>query len=164
MIQITTASPNDVAIISLMAEQIWRPTYYKIISEQQIKFMLKDMYRPASIHQQMSQGHTFKLLSLNKNYCGFASFSETSAKNVFKIHKLYLQQNYQGMGLGKALLGAIENEVGLLGASEIQLHVNRANKAQFFYLKMGFKILETVDTPYHHFLLNDYIMQKKLYR
>lgn len=162
MIQITTANLSDVCVINRLAHKIWWHTYGDFISTQQITFMLNEMYSEASLQNQLQQGHTFKLISFENNFCGFASYCITSKIGLFKIAKLYIHQNYQGLGLGKALIYTIENEVKALGATAIQLNVNRENKAQYFYLKMGYKIFDSVNICYHNFILNDYVMHKQL--
>lgn len=162
MIQITTASLSNVCVINRLAHQIWWHTYGDFISTEQITFMLNDMYSPASLQTQLQQGHRFKLISFENNFCGFASYCKTSKIGLFKIHKLYIHQNYQGLGLGKALIHSIENEVKALGATAIQLNVNRENKALHFYLNMGYKIFDSVNIAYHNFILNDYVMHKQL--
>jgi diamine N-acetyltransferase len=162
MIQITTANLSDVCVINRLAHKIWWHTYGDFISTQQITFMLNEMYSEASLQNQLQQGHTFKLISFENNFCGFASYCKTSKIGLFKIAKLYIHQNYQGLGLGKALIYTIENEVKALGATAIQLNVNRENKAQYFYLKMGYKIFDSVNICYHNFILNDYVMHKQL--
>lgn len=120
------------------------------------------MYSVQSLHNQMEINHIFKIASFQKIYCGFASFSQIDDFGVYKIHKLYLLQKYQGLGLGKIFLTAIENELLNLGATTVHLNVNRENKAQYFYLKQGYQILKTVDIPYHNFMLNDFVMYKPL--
>jgi len=162
MIQITTAIIADIETISYLAHQIWWPTYRNFISAQQITFMLNDMYSPASLQNQMESGHTFKLLNFENKCCGFASYSVTFNPQIYKIQKIYLLPNLQGLGIGKIFIKTLEKELIILGAAIVQLNVNRENKAQFFYLKMGYKVLETINIPYHNFMLNDFIMQKTI--
>lgn len=162
MLKIVTATPIHLKIINKLANQIWWHTYGNFISEQQIAFMLNDMYSLSSLKSQMANNHIFKMAFYKNKYCGFASYSKTVKVGHYKIHKLYLNQNVQGLGLGKFFLLAIENELTALGAVEIKLNVNRENKAQFFYLKMGYKILQTINIPYHNFILNDFVMGKNI--
>lgn len=162
MLNITTATASQLPIINKLANQIWWHTYSNFISVQQISFMLNDMYSPASLQKQLESNHIFKLAKYKSKYCGFASYSKFDDGDVYKIQKLYLHQNVQGLGLGKILLTSIENELAVLGATQIQLNVNRENKTYYFYLKMGYQILNSVDIPYHNFTLNDFVMYKQL--
>ncbi len=162
MLKITTAAAIQLPVISKLANQIWWHTYSSFISEQQINFMLNDMYSLTSLQNQLAKKHIFKLANYQNKYCGFASYSKTNDVGVYKIHKLYLHQKTQGLGLGKIFLTSIENELVNLGATAVHLNVNRENKAQHFYLKQGYQILKTVNIPYHNFMLNDFVMCKHL--
>jgi hypothetical protein len=42
----------------------------------------------------------------------------------------------------------------------IELCVNRGNAAQYFYEKMGFKVIESKDFPIGNYWMNDFVMQK----
>lgn len=161
--EIRKAVVADIPAISRLAEEIWWPTYRDFISEEQISFMLNDMYSPASLDQQMAEGVTF-LLALRADIpVGFAGFSQTDeAEQVFKLHKLYVLPSEQGKGTGKALVDEVSRLAKADGGKMLELNVNRSNKAQHFYKKIGFDIHQTLDIPYHHFVLNDYVMRKNL--
>jgi GNAT superfamily N-acetyltransferase len=68
----------------------------------------------------------------------------------------------QGRGTGKELINYISASAKKLGGNTLELNVNRGNNAQNFYLKSGFSIFQTVDIPYHQFVLNDYVMRKTI--
>ena len=162
MLNITTATASQLPIINKLANQIWWHTYSNFISVQQISFMLNDMYIITSLQNQFENKHIFKLAKYKNKYCGFASYSKFDEGGVYTIQKLYLHQNVHGLGFGKIFLTEIENELAVLGATQIQLNVNRENKAYYFYLKMGYQILKLVDIPYYNFTLNDFVMFKQL--
>jgi GNAT superfamily N-acetyltransferase len=94
---------------------------------------------------------------------GFAAFSETNTlEQVFKLHKLYLLPSEQGKGTGKLLIEEVSTQSKNLGGLILELNVNRGNKAVNFYKKQGFDVQQTLDIPYHTYVLNDYIMRKAL--
>ena len=69
----------------------------------------------------------------------------------------------QGKGLGKMLLQSVEQAAEAFDAHTLSLNVNRFNKARTFYIKLGFETLEEVDIEIGHgYLMQDYIMEKKL--
>ena len=68
----------------------------------------------------------------------------------------------QGNGSGKKLITHISELAKSKGGKILELNVNRGNTAHHFYRKIGFDIHQTVDIPYHHFILNDYVMRKNL--
>ena len=72
-------------------------------------------------------------------------------------------QGQQKTGAGKALLQRVEKESKNLGATKLQLNVNRHNIAKTFYERNGFAVIEEadIDIGYGYFM-NDYIMEKDL--
>ncbi len=157
------ATTEDVALISQLAEKIWWPAYSGIISDDQISFMLNDMYAEGSLQRQMENGIEFILAERGGEAVGFAGFSMTEADNaVFKLHKLYVLPSEQGKGTGKALLHEVEDIGRSREARILELNVNRGNPALEFYKRMGLGIFKEVDIPYHQYVMNDYIMRKLL--
>lgn len=159
--KIRIATFEDAELISKLANEIWPKTYAGILSNEQILFMLADFYTVSSIENQLENGHLFFILQAENSYQGFASITQQS-NNTYKLQKLYIHQKCHGKGYGKLLITHIENYCKSLGVSTLLLNVNRANKAKFFYDKMDYQIVETIDIPYHHFVLNDYVMAKNL--
>lgn len=160
---IRKATDSDIQAISELAEKIWWPSYRNIISDEQISFMLNDMYSSESLREQMNSGIEFLIVERDKLPLAFAGFSETDTKNqVFKLHKLYVLPTEQGNGTGRKLIAQVSSLAKAKGGKILELNVNRGNPAHHFYRKIGFDIYQTVDISYHHFILNDYIMRKDL--
>lgn len=126
--------------------------------------MLKEMYSEESLHLQMDEeGITFLIVEREGEPVAFAGFSLTDAKDkVFKLQKIYLLPSEQGKGTGKKLIEHVEDLSRAQGGAILELNVNRANPAFGFYKKLGFEIYQTIDIPYHQFVLNDYVMRKSL--
>ncbi len=163
MALIRFASDRDVHLISRLANKIWPLAYHQILSSAQIELMLSDMYSHNSLKVQFDAGIKFLIADVDQTSTGFASFSlSDSDRDVYKIHKLYILPAFQGMKVGSQLIDFIEDYVALKQGKVLEVNVNRNNTAVNFYLKCGFKIIESVDIPYHQFVLNDYIMRKAL--
>ncbi len=162
MIKIEEADLTAIPTIHQLANEIWWLTYENILSKEQIAFMLAQMYAEESLKQQMEQGHIFLLLSVGEVPKGFACYSKTITDKTYKLQKIYLHPDQQGKGTGKALLKTVESAVKALGANILSLNVNRGNKARLFYEKMGYQIIEEVDIPYFDYVMDDYVMEKKL--
>lgn len=157
------ATQKDILSIIEIAEKTWWPTYTEVISAEQIKFMLEDMYSAESLKKQMESGIEFIIAERENIPVGFAAYSQSDTdKLVFKIHKLYILPSEQGKGTGKELIEHISASAKQQGGKTLELNVNRGNKAKNFYLKSGFSIFLTVDIPYHQFVLNDYVMRKDI--
>ncbi|OAQ39204.1 hypothetical protein A5893_11090 [Pedobacter psychrophilus] len=160
--EIIEANLSHTKIISDLANEIWWPTYQSVISDQQIEFMLKQMYSENALEDQMKEGCKFLLLRFEDAYQGFAAYAKQENGKDYKLEKLYLKPTLQGKGLGKIFITEVEKRAKILGADYLFLNVNRGNKAQQFYNKMGYTIFEEIDIPYYDFVLNDYIMRKEL--
>ncbi len=157
------ATSTDIPAIHQLANEIWWLTYRDFISEEQIMFMLAEMYSVEKLEEQFKSGIDFLLAEYDKQAIGFASYSLTEEENkVFKLHKLYVLPAEQGNGTGKNLIEYIARLSKEKGGKILELNVNRSNPAFGFYKKTGFELYQTVDIPYYHFVLNDYIMRKAL--
>lgn len=160
---IRIASELDIPLISELAVKTWWPSYSSIISDEQISFMLEDMYSAGSLQKQMNSGIDFLIAERENMAIGFAAYSLIDTENqVFKLHKLYVLPTEQGLGTGKKLIDEVSSSAKLKGGKILELNVNRGNPAQYFYKKMAFDIYQTLDINYHHFVLNDYVMRKEL--
>ncbi len=160
---IRQATFNDIPVIHQLAPRIWRNTYSKIISEEQIVFMLDKMYAEEVLKQQFEDGIQFLLAERDKEAVGFAGYALKEQENkIYSIQKLYILPSEQGRGTGKKLVHYIASLVKELGGEVLELNVNRSNPAVNFYKKLGFEIYESIDIPYYQFVLNDFVMRKKL--
>jgi GNAT superfamily N-acetyltransferase len=160
--EIIEANLSHVKIISELAGEIWWPTYQSIISDEQIVFMLAQMYSEKALENQMKEGIKFLLLEFEFAYQGFTAYAQQENGKDYKLQKLYLKPSLQGKGLGRTLINEVERRVKVLGADYLYLNVNRNNKAHQFYNKMGYEVFEEIDIPYYDFILNDFIMRKHL--
>lgn len=162
-VNIRTALATDASLISDLANKIWWQAYESILSEEQILFMLKDMYDPAVLSSQISNGVLFDIVEYaNKAYGFISTMPKEKHSGIYRIEKIYILKEAQGLGIGKKLINHVEEIAREKGFTTLELNVNRNNPAIGFYEKEGFKIVKEVNIPYHHFILNDYIMQKSI--
>lgn len=164
---IREAKTEDIPRIVEIAYKTWFTTYKTIISQKQMDFMFGETYTPEALWKQMDfLKHRFFLLEEDGMVLGFASISEMVHEEMKtnKVHKLYFLPEMHGKGLGKIMLNFLEELLKNENNEYIILNVNRNNPAYYFYLKVGYQVRETIDIPYGEFVLNDYIMEKKLNR
>lgn len=163
-IRIQPATVADIPAIIELAEATWEPTYRFIISQEQIEYMYRVIYTPASLARQMEQdGHRFLVVHYDDQPAGYASFSERpSEPGVFKLHKLYVLPSHQGRGLGQRLVTAVEGGARMAGGQWLELNVNRHNPALSFYHRLGFQQYREEDIPIGPYWMNDYVLRKKL--
>ncbi|MDQ3291253.1 MAG: GNAT family N-acetyltransferase [Bacteroidota bacterium] len=154
-------NPNDIPAIATLAEQIWAPTYQHILSKEQLNYMFQEIYNPEALQKQMERGQQFLLLYHDQTPAGFASYTGL-ANNTFKLNKLYVSPNFHGLGLGRLLIGAVEEAVKEVGGTTLLLNVNRNNPAKAFYEKCGYTVAYEEDIPIGPYFMNDFVMQKSL--
>ncbi len=164
MHHIRKATINDAEIICEIADQTWWPAYGSILSPAQITYMLGVLYSIQKIQDQITTGEqTFLLLIEDEQPVAFAGFSprEEDAE-IYKLHKLYCLPQTQGKGYGKIMINEICRRVLEVGKYQLDLNVNRFNKARGFYEKMGFAVVYEEDIPIGEYWMNDYVMRKDL--
>jgi len=153
------ASEVDIPLIRDLCMQVWPATYSSILTPPQLEYMLEWMYSPSSLQEQLRKGAIFWILYHGELPIGYSSF-EYIGVNHYKLHKLYVLQEYQGKGAGGFLLSTILQHIKDLGGHSLELQVNRHNKAVGFYKQLGFYIREESDFSIGNgYYMNDFIMQ-----
>jgi len=139
------AAPSDIPLLQALAREIWRTHFPGIISTAQIEYMLDRMYATETIDREMQAGTCWELICEGANTVGFQSYSYDATAARVKLHKLYLQVDRHGQGLGRASLSHVMEIAAALGAREVSLCVNKKNqKAIRAYERAGFTIAEAV--------------------
>src|SRR5258705_2004728 len=130
MISIKRACLSDLPVIHNLAHRIWPCAYGDILSAEQLKYMLEEIYSIPSLQNQfVALQHNFILVLDNNIPVGFASFSPKEKNScTYRLHKIYVLPQQQGAGTGKLLLMHIINTIKSSGATSLELNVNRYNK------------------------------------
>jgi N-acetylglutamate synthase-like GNAT family acetyltransferase len=164
MYSIRKATVNDIEIIRSIADQTWWATYGPILAQEQITFMLDEIYSAAKIRDQIENDtQTYLLLLEDEQSVAFAAYSPREENaDIYKLHKLYCLPVTQGKGYGKILINEVAQETVAAGKKILELNVNRYNNAKTFYEKMGFTIAYEEDVPIGAYWMNDYVMRKEL--
>lgn len=177
--KIRNATLADIELIRSLCQRIWPAAYAHILSAEQLEYMMEWMYSPASLQQQIQDGAQFLILYYqgvndptdktddhlgidDSEAAGYASF-QLIENTHYKLHKLYVLPELQGMGGGRYLVDHIVQQVTDEGGHSIELQVNRNNKAAAFYKQLGFQIIKEGNFPIGNgYYMNDYIMQISL--
>ncbi|MEO6133883.1 MAG: GNAT family N-acetyltransferase [Ginsengibacter sp.] len=165
MITIEKAGIKDIKIVQDLARKVWPIAYGKILSADQLTFMLDKFYSSESLEEQMIVlNHRFIIAIENSIPVGFASYGQhANDHKVFHLNKLYVDTEMQGKNIGKKLLDHLTLEIKNEGSTSLQLNVNRFNNAVAFYKKQGFTILREDDIDIGNgYFMNDYVMGKEL--
>lgn len=159
------ANTSDFSTIRDIAYKTWPDAYGKILSPEQLQYMLEAFYSETALTENyVHKHHRFLLLTEDDAPLGFASYEHNyQGQSVTRLHKIYLLPQSQGKGAGKLLLESVENRAVANLSKAISLNVNRFNDAQIFYRKNGFEIVGEEDIDIGRgYLMEDYKMEKKL--
>jgi len=160
-IQLKKASPGDAALIAELAERIWLAHYVPIIGPAQVDYMLRLMYSPQALRQQMDEGHEFHVVLLDGRPAGYLSLSQKTPGEFF-LHKFYIETAEQGKGFGAEVFRKVLQLYP--GMRSMRLTVNRKNfKSINFYFKLGFRIEEVKDFDIGEgYFMEDFVMVKMI--
>ncbi len=162
LITIRSAQAQDAPLIRDLAYRTWFEAYGEILSQDQIRYMLDALYSISALSQLIeNQAQQFVILYHKDLPQGFAAFGAVSDL-VFKLHKIYVVPEAQGLGYGKLLIKYVIDRASAAGYAYLELNVNRQNKALSFYEKFGFEKVQEVDIPIGPYWMNDYIMRMSL--
>ena len=162
---ISVATKSQLTIVSDLAYGIWPSTYGKILSQEQLNFMLAKFYNLNYLENQLiNENQVFLLIEENNKYLGFCAYElNCESSNKTKLHKIYVLPETQGKGIGKVLLNEVEKIASENNNSALFLNVNRYNNAQEFYKKQGYSVIKTIDIEIGNgYLMEDFVMEKEL--
>lgn len=146
MVIIRTMNVEDIPQVQDVAKKSWNTTYEGIIPfEIQEKF-LKVAYNNDRMKQRLERSFLF-VAEIDSNVVGFANFSPVNDEGKAELGAIYLYPEYQGKGIGSALLQKGINE--LEGVVEIYINVERDNEiGKSFYDAKGFQVLKEFDDDF----------------
>ena len=162
MITLRTATPSDAECIEQLARRTWPHTFGRILSPEQIDYMLDWMYAPATLRDQMRHGHRFRIAERPGEPLGYLGMEANyDGESVLKIHKIYVLPTAQGLGIGRKLMEDAELYAKKIGMKSVKLNVNRHNRAVKFYELLGFQIIDTQDIDIGRgYLMEDFVLCK----
>lgn len=137
------STPADAPLIQKLAERIWWQVYPSIIGEAQLRYMLERMYALPTIRAEIEAGVEYVLLSLASRPVGFYALEHRP--ETARLHKLYLDVDAHGQGLGQRMIAHAAERARDRGARFMDLTVNKNNqRAIRAYKRAGFKIVQSL--------------------
>ncbi|MBM3430673.1 MAG: GNAT family N-acetyltransferase [Bacteroidetes bacterium] len=153
---------NDLEIVRNLAYKIWPLVYKDMISQDQITYMLNWMYAKETLQNAHISGDFFYAYYREEEAVGFIHLQPNH--EVLKLQKIYILPEFQKEGIGREFINFCNNFCQQNNFKELELQVNRENSAVSFYLKNGFSIFKEEDFDIGNgFLMNDFIMKKRIY-
>ncbi len=143
--------------IETLAYKIWKEHYSKIISEEQINYMLEKFQSYKSMQKQIQDGYEYYIILRNsKNHAGY--FAVIPDNNALFLSKFYIAKEYRGQGIGGSAFNFIKDIATKKGLKSITLTVNKENSDSInIYKKLGFVITKELITDIGNgFVMDDY--------
>jgi ribosomal protein S18 acetylase RimI-like enzyme len=164
MIHIIHATIEDLKIIQSIAHLTWPDTFGKILSQDQIDYMLNNFYDLPHLQEQNEKGHIFLLADESGGKLGFTGFEMNQEPGKTKIHKIYILPKAQGKGIGKKLIQAIKGIALENDQTSILLNVNKYNEGAIdFYENLGFiNIKSEIINIGNGYVMDDFVFEMKI--
>lgn len=161
MVEFTKAAEKDIPLLQQLAEKSWNSAYANILSQDQIDYMLQEMYSHEEISNQLKNPNYHYYLILNDNHAaGFIGFEFHYEQDTTKLHRIYLLEEFKGKGLGKKAMNFLKEKVSETSDNRIILNVNKDNSAQKIYESQDFKVFaEDVFDIGNGYVMDDYLME-----
>lgn len=155
-------SQREIPTVRQLAREIWDEHYIKILSQQQIDYMLDLFYSEEKIKSEIEQGIIWEMLWENDKPIGYL-VCKIETDKVY-ISKIYLKAETRGKGYGKLLLNRARELAEQNHKKAIYLNVNKHNTGSIaFYERNGFvKIDEGVFDIGNGFVMDDFILEQKV--
>ena len=161
MISINKATETDIETIRELAKTSWNSAYSNIISQEQIDYMLSEMYSREEISAQMKNpNYHYYMIKFEGHSAGFMGFENHYEAETTKLHRIYLLNDFKGKGLGKSALSFLKEKVAEIGDRRIILNVNKENAAKKMYESQGFTVFDEIVLDIGNgFVMDDYLME-----
>ncbi|REC48485.1 GNAT family N-acetyltransferase [Chryseobacterium pennipullorum] len=157
------ATAGDIPMIQELARRSWENAYAEILSQEQMDYMLSEMYSEKEIGTQLHNPnyHYYLIQDTDHDaYEGFIGYELHYEEKTTKLHRIYLIPESKGKGLGKRALEFLTEKVDESGDSRIILNVNKFNAARNFYEAQGYRVYdEGVFDIGNGFVMDDYLME-----
>lgn len=164
MVSFQKATQENIELIRELAQKSWNSAYSNILSMEQIKYMLREMYSSETISEQIANENFHYYLIANDHVnVGFMGFEFDYENRTTKLHRIYLLEEAKGKSLGKKALHFLTEEVSRYANHRIILNVNKENGAKNFYESQGYKVYgEGIFDIGEGYVMDDYLMEYTL--
>ena len=128
-LSIRKAGKGDIKEISnIFREESSKKPYLQEHTEKTSLIKIKDLFR---------NGHVY-VIEVDKKVVGFSASNIRYGKNAF-IDEIWIKSAYHKKGIGKTLLGFVEDVYRKKGLKSIKLISDKKSGAFYFYKKLGYK-------------------------
>ncbi|MDE5414269.1 GNAT family N-acetyltransferase [Alkalihalobacterium chitinilyticum] len=151
---------DDTKQVQEVAKKTWNATYEGIIPLEVQDDFLNAAYNDERMKQRLERSFLF-VAEFDGRVVGFANFSPVRDNGKVELAAIYLYPEYQGKGIGSALLQ--QGIKDLDGIKEIYINVEKDNKiGKAFYDAKSFKVVKEFDEDFDGHILKTVRMVLKV--
>ena len=157
-------SPTRKMAVASLAQIIWNEHFPKIISQEQVNYMVDKFQSMPAIDKAIKDDHyQYFLMVLGDTPIGYMGVVPEEDDTLL-LSKLYLMKPFRGQGRSIPLFEKAEEVAKELGKKKLRLYVNKRNYVPLrVYLRRGFRIIEEKKTDIGSgFICDDFMMEKEL--
>ncbi|MFS0864757.1 GNAT family N-acetyltransferase [Fredinandcohnia sp. 179-A 10B2 NHS] len=149
---------EDTKQVQSIAKTTWNATYGGIIPLEVQNNFLKSNYSDESMKLRIERSIVY-VVEVEGKVVGFANYSTVREGGKVELAAIYLYPEFQGRGIGTALIQQAVNE--LEGIKKIYINVEKDNKIGMnFYEAKGFEIVKESDVEFDGHILKQVRMVK----
>ncbi|HIT97555.1 MAG TPA: GNAT family N-acetyltransferase [Candidatus Merdimorpha stercoravium] len=163
-LEIVPVDASSIGTLAALAEQVWHECFARLLSREQIEYMLARFQSEEALARQMqSEGYAYYFLRCGRENAGYFGIRDDGEGRLF-LSKLYILRAFRGQRLSSAAFDFMEGECRRRALKAIWLTVNRHNETAIrVYLHRGFVVREEkVADIGCGFVMDDFIMEKVL--
>ncbi|WNS73557.1 GNAT family N-acetyltransferase [Bacillus sp. DTU_2020_1000418_1_SI_GHA_SEK_038] len=152
---------DDIPQVQNVAKSSWNHTYEGIIPRDIQDNFLKSAYNYEMMKRRLEHSYLY-VSEIDGKIVGFANFSPVKEHGEIELGAIYLLPEYQGKGIGTALLR--EGLHLIEGINEVYINVERDNHiGKNFYDAKGFTVVSEFDDNFDgHILKTVRMVLKKI--
>ncbi len=147
--QIRQANVGDAAGIAKVQVDSWKTTYKGIVPNAYLEEMNYENREQLWVQILEKGGVVFVAEDKSVGMIGFSScgLERTGDYPLYsgELYAIYLLQEYQGKGIGKALVKPLIDYLTKQGITSMLVFVLEENNSKFFYEALGAKLIDTVE-------------------
>lgn len=142
---------EDIKQVQDVARKSWNTTYEGIIPHRVQENFLNAAYNDEMMEKRLSGSFIF-VAEKGDKVVGFANFTSVNSEGQSELSAIYLYQDFQGEGIGSALLQRGIKELENL--KEVYIDVEKENSiGKSFYDAKGFKTIKEYDDNFDGHIL-----------
>lgn len=151
---------EDTKQVQNIAKKTWNATYKNIIPIEVQNNFLESAYNDDKMKQRLELSLLY-VAEVEGEVVGFANYSQVRDGGKVELAAIYLYPEFQGQGIGTALLQQAIKEIE--GTKEIYINVEKDNKiGMTFYKAKGFEIVKEFDDVFDGHILKTVRMVMKI--